>query len=28
LIQHMRQFPDIWIAKPIDLARETQKVLG
>ena len=27
LIQHMRQFPDIWIAKPIDLAREAQKVL-
>ena len=28
LIQHMRQFPDIWIAKPIELAREAQKALG
>jgi len=28
LIQHMRQFPQVWIAKPIDLAREAQKVLN
>jgi peptidoglycan/xylan/chitin deacetylase (PgdA/CDA1 family) len=28
LIQHMRQFPGIRIAKPIELAREAQKVLS
>ena len=28
LIQHMRRFPDVWIAKPIELVREAQKALG
>ena len=28
LIQHIRQFSGVWIAKPIELAREAQKVLG
>jgi peptidoglycan/xylan/chitin deacetylase (PgdA/CDA1 family) len=28
LIQYMRQFPWVWIAKPIDLARAAQKVLA
>ena len=27
LIRHIRQFPDVWIAKPIELAREARKVL-
>jgi peptidoglycan/xylan/chitin deacetylase (PgdA/CDA1 family) len=28
LIQHIRQFPNVWIAKPIDLARAAQQALG
>jgi peptidoglycan/xylan/chitin deacetylase (PgdA/CDA1 family) len=28
LIQHIRQFPNVWIAKPIELAREAQKALS
>jgi len=28
LIQHIKQFSSVWIAKPIELAREVQKVLG
>jgi peptidoglycan/xylan/chitin deacetylase (PgdA/CDA1 family) len=28
LIQHIKQFPGAWIAKPIDLARAAQKALG
>jgi len=28
LIQHMKQFPGVWITKPIDLARAAQKALG
>jgi len=28
LIQHVRQFPDVWISKPIDLARAAKKALG
>jgi hypothetical protein len=28
LIQHMKQFPGVWISKPLDLAKEAQKVLS
>ena len=28
LIQYIRQFPDVWIAPPVEVARVVQKVLG